>query len=90
MELSPYYHIIIAFVLGFITGVFSVLFFHKNNFETSKIISLVMIFFWVIFHTVAFFTELKVAWIFDVVGAGATGHITGLDLVEIFKKIKGK
>lgn len=49
-----------------------------------------MIGMWAGFHSVAFFTELQVAWVFDVIGAGATGHIIGLDVVEVFSKIKNK
>lgn len=84
-------HIIIAFVLGFITGVCTCLILNKKNFATDKIISLLMIGMWAGMHSVAFFTtDLQVAWVFDVIGAGATGHIIGLDVIEAFSKIKRK
>lgn len=59
----------------------------KDSITLERIISIVVIIMWVIFHIVAFFTSLQVEWVFNVAGFGALGHFVGLSIpLSIFNK----
>ena len=76
---------LIGFLIGFTTGIITCQMFNKLNYKTDMIISLLVIVIWIGFHSVAFFMEdLDVAWVFDIIGAGAAGHIIGLDTIKLF------
>lgn len=89
--MNTYTYVIVAFILGFISGIVTALMMRKQNKQTDRIISLLIVGLWTSFHTIAFFLpELTVAWAFDVLGAGAAAHICGLDAGELISRLRSK
>ena len=87
-NLDPIHLMSVSFFLGCIVGVMSTLFLRKNNVNTEKTVSLLVILMWLTMHTVAFVSELSVSTMFDFIGFGAAGNIMGLNFVNMAKAFK--
>ena len=79
---------ILAFGLGFLAGVLTCLLFGKKDLNGEKTVSLVLIFLWLGMHLIAFVLVKQMSWSFDIIGAGATGHLIGLDITLFLEKFR--
>lgn len=76
-----------AFVFGFILGVMATLYFNKKDITLEKWVSVILIFVWLVMHISGFILGKEISWTFDIIGAGAAGHLIGLDITLLLNKI---
>ena len=81
---------IIAFIIGFFVGVFITFVLNKQDITLEKSVSIILIFFWISINTIAFLLNKEMSWVFDILGAGAAGHLIGLDITLLLSKILKK
>jgi len=81
-------HLILTFVLGVITGVFSTLCFSRREVTTESTISLLIVSIWLAMHTYSFFFGNEVSWLMDFAGFGAAGNFIGIKLSDVGEKLK--
>jgi len=79
---------IIAFLIGFLAGVLTCVVFGKKDLSGDKTVSLLLIFMWLGMHLIAFMFGKEISWTFDILGAGATGHLIGLDITLFLDKFR--
>lgn len=78
---------ITSFILGFVFGVASTLFVRKENLTTEKTISLLVFALWLSGHVFGFIYGKEIPYIFDALGAGATGTLMGANWTDLFDRI---
>ncbi len=78
---------ITSFILGFVFGIVSTLLFRKENLTTEKTISLLLFALWLSGHVYGFVYDKEIPYIFDALGAGATGALMGANWTDLFDRI---
>ena len=69
---------IFIFILGYVAGVISTLFFGKKGINIESTVSLLIISIWLILHSYGFFFDKPVSLLMDFAGFGATGNFIGI------------
>lgn len=86
--MEQYKILIVGILLGYTIGIITGLVLNKQNFTTEKIGSLLIAMVWLMFHIYWFMYDKEVAFIMDLIGAGATWNVAWLNVVNLVKSFK--
>jgi hypothetical protein len=73
---------IFIFVIGYVLGVISTIFFNRRGLTVESTVALLIISIWITLHTYGFFFDKPVSLLMDFAGFGAAGNFIGIKISD--------